>query len=239
MSEPQPGRLDMELELLVAMYPDQISYSPEARELKFTQEGATLQLRLPDTYPDSGWPDIIAAIDADKTDLRAKTKVAINDLNLSDGEEVLDTFMAAFQQVLEEHCAAQRSTSLNTPDSPSESKPSKTVIIWLHHLLATTKRKLAISTTAISGITKPGYPGIMIFSGPTAAVTEHVNTLKAENWQAFQVRYDDERLWIFAHGKGVKEVETMAEVVKHVDCESGKPGLQEQKEEFLQAVGIR
>ena len=83
----------------------------------------------------------------------------------------------------------------------------------------------------------------MIFSGPSSAVNEHVDTLKAENWQAFQVRYEEYELWTFAHGKGVKEVETMAEVVKGVQPSEGKKSEvgrgERQKKQFLEAVGIR
>jgi hypothetical protein len=118
---------------------------------------------------------------------------------------------------------------------------SKTVIVWLHHLLNTNKRKLALSpppsATPVSGCTKPGYPGILIYSGPASAVLEHINTLKAQNWQAFQVRYEEEELWTFSHGHGVKEMESMSDIVKSVGIEDhvGK----KQKEEFLKAVGIK
>ncbi|KAH7079323.1 hypothetical protein BKA63DRAFT_263948 [Paraphoma chrysanthemicola] len=236
MSQPEPTRLETELELLAAMYPEQASYVAKAREFKFTQDGAVLQLRLPDTYPEKGLPDVIAASDASKADLRAKTKAFVNDLSLTEGEEALDAVVAAFQQVLND---SYQEPSHNKSNTSSHADTSKTVIIWLHHLLAITKRKLAISPTGISGITKPGYPGIMVFSGPAAAVTDHVNTLKGENWQAFQVRYEEEQLWTFAHGEGVKEVETMAEAVKHVEG-SQKDGIHEtQKEEFLKAIGIK
>lgn len=229
MSEQKPSRLELEMELLEAMYPEQASYETKARELKFIQNGALLQLRLPDSYPDSGLPDVIAASDASKADVRAATKTAINELGLMEGEEALDAIIAAFQTVLESASTAQppKTTSSNDNDT------CRTVIIWLHHLLALTKRKLALSPTTLSGITKPGYPGVMIFSGPASAVTEHVNTLKAENWQAFQVRYEEDLLWKFGHGKGVTEVETMAEVVKGVE------GAKGQKDEFLKAVGIK
>jgi len=242
MADEESSRLEMELELLEAMYPEQASYASKARELKFTQDGALLQLRLPETYPESGLPDVIAASDASKTDLRTNTKAAIKDLGLAEGEEALDAIIAAFQQVLESNSATQQ-TSETKSVATAESDASKTVVIWLHHLLALTKRKLALSPTYISGITKPGYPGIMIFSGPSSAVSEHVNALKAENWQAFQVRYEEGELWTFAHGKGVKEVETMAEVVKGVELDDGKKSGAErgakQKQEFLKAVGIK
>jgi hypothetical protein len=230
MSEQEPSRLELEMELLEAMYPEQASYETKARELKFIQNGALLQLRLPDSYPDSGLPDVITASDASKTDVRAATKTAIKELGLMEGEEALDAIIAAFQSVLESASTVQPST---VTTSPNDNDTYRTVIIWLHHLLALTKRKLALSPSILSGITKPGYPGIMIFSGPASAVIEHVNTLKAENWQAFQVRYEEDLLWKFGHGRGVIEVETMAEVVKGVE------GAKEQKDEFLKAVGIK
>jgi hypothetical protein len=245
MSEEDPSRLHMEIQLLEAMYPEQATYDTKSRGFKFTQESATLQLRLPQDYPTKGLPDVIAATDTSKNDVRSQTKAVVKALGLAEGEETLDAIIAAFQQVLETNHDAQAAQFPTTKRSNDNSDTPKTVIIWLHHLLALTKRKLAISPTTISGVTKPGYPGIMLFSGSSAAVTEHVNTLKTENWQAFQVRYEDEELWHFAHGLGVKEVESMAEVVKAVECDSEtNPRIADgqgkrQKDEFLKAVGIK
>ncbi|KAH7405721.1 hypothetical protein DE146DRAFT_421589 [Phaeosphaeria sp. MPI-PUGE-AT-0046c] len=242
MAEPEASRLDMEVEIIGAMYPEQASYDKKARELKFTHEGALLQLRLPESYPESGRPDVIAANNSNKSDLRSQTKAAIKGLDLIEGEEALDAIIAAFQELLDQKSNEQDQISSGTTDT-TVIDASKTVIIWLHHLLALTKRKLALSPTSLSGITKPGYPGIMIFSGPLSAVVEHVNTLKAENWQAFQVRYEEAELWHFAHGTGVREVETMAEVVKSVELADAKPSEgskgSKQKSEFLKAVGIK
>jgi hypothetical protein len=243
MAEHDPSRLEMELGLLEAMYPEQASYTPKAREVKFTQNGALLQLRLPESYPESGQPDVIAASDASKIDVRANTKAAVKELCLMEGEEALDAIIAAFQQVLETSSVTQQTLLNKQSEAADKPDASRTVIIWLHHLLALTKRKLALSPTTISGITKPGYPGIMIFSGPSSAVSDHVNTLKAQNWQAFQVRYEEQVLWNFTHGKGVKEVETMAEVVKAVQPDdaiaSGSEAGKKEKEELLKAVGIK
>ncbi|OAG06664.1 uncharacterized protein CC84DRAFT_610618 [Paraphaeosphaeria sporulosa] len=234
-SEDDGSRFTMELELLEAMYPDQIKYDPKSRDLKFTGDGgALLQLRVPDEYPESASLDVLGARDARKNDLREHVRATIKDLGLIDGEEALDAVIASFQSVVDATSAASHAKDNmdETSDTSKISAPDKTVIIWLHHLLALGKRKLALSPTSISGITKPGYPGIMLFSGPTAAVTDHVNTLKAEHWQAFQVRYEEAELWTFEHGKGIREVETMADVVK---------GLQEEnrRDEFLKAVGIK
>jgi hypothetical protein len=73
----------------------------------------------------------------------------------------------------------------------------QTTIVWLHHLLNTNKRKLALSPTdhAVSGISKPGYSGVLIFSGPASGVKGHVNVLKQQNWTAFQIMYEDESEW--------------------------------------------
>jgi hypothetical protein len=232
------SRFIMELELLEAMYPEQVVYESKSRDLKFTADGgALLQLRIPQNYPEGAFPEVLGARDAHKNDLRERVRSAIkDDPSITEGEEALDAIVASFQGLLDAESAA--SHAQNNADEPCEAgttnlpAPDKTVIIWLHHLLALSKRKLALSPSSISGITKPGYPGVMLFSGPTAAVTEHVTTLKAENWQAFQVRYEEAELWKFEHGSGIREVETMGEVVK---------GLQDEdrRDAFLRAVGIK
>ncbi|KAH8719425.1 hypothetical protein GQ44DRAFT_829309 [Phaeosphaeriaceae sp. PMI808] len=206
MSEHGPSRLQMELELLYAMYPEQVSYIPKACQLKFTHHGSLLQLRLPELYPEYGMPDVIAASDSSKINMRAIAEEAIKDL------------------------------VLNTHDmAPIPIEPDT-----VHSL---TKRKLAISLTTLSGITKSGYPGILIFSGPASAVNEHLNTLKAEIWLTFRVRFEAKELWQFAHGKGVKEVGTMAEVVEAIELSGGQHSNlvkgTKQKQEFLKAAEIK
>lgn len=262
-SEDEPSRLDNEIELLIAIYPDQATYSPKSRELKFTQDSATLHLRIPDTYPELGLPDVLGATDPSKTDIRTQTKTAITALSLPEGEESLDAIIAAFQDVLSDRRERASNSSAEATqsviDTTAGSKAIKTVIIWLHHLLNTNKRKLCLSPP-FGGITKPGYPGVLVYSGPVAAVDAHVNGLKAQNWAAFQVRFEEEVEWRFGH-EGVREVESMGEVVKLLEVIEKKPRLecgqkgakrekdigaapsaaqgQRQKEEFLKAVGIK
>ncbi|KAF2679393.1 hypothetical protein K458DRAFT_422214 [Lentithecium fluviatile CBS 122367] len=235
MSQADESRLALELELIQAMYPDQVEYDVGSRDLKFSEQAALLHLRLPERYPDAGFPEVVAARDGAKNDLRDRTKEAVRAAGLAECEEALDAIIACFQRIVEETNRA-RNSQTGTESTSSAPEASKTVIIWLHHLLALTKRKLALSPTSIAGIIKPGYPGVMIFSGLASAVANHVNTLKAENWQAFQVRYEGDELWEFAHGSGIKEVETMAEIVKEV--EAGNNGAK-QKQDFLKAVGIK
>jgi hypothetical protein len=171
--------------------------------------------------------------------LRTRVKVAVKDVGLAEGEEALDAIVAAFQQVVESAPATSDANSDTT--AGANDNTSKTVIVWLHHLLNTNKRKIALlppaATPSVCGITKPGYPGVLVYSGPSIAVTEHVNDLKAKNWQAFQVRYEDEELWHFAHGMGVIEVESMSQVVKDVETEGAIGNTQ--KEKLLKAIGIR
>ena len=266
--EDEPSRLDNEIELLTAIYPDQATYSPKSQELKFTQNHATLHLRIPETYPDAGLPDVLGATDSSKHDIRTQTKTAITNLSLPEGEEALDAIISAFQQVLSDRletssiASAKSTKSTKSTKSVKErhinSNAKKTVIIWLHHLLNTNKRKLCLSPP-FAGITKPGYPGVLVYSGPVKAVTAHVNELKAQNWAAFQVRFEEEVEWRFTHGEGVKEVESMADVVKLLeiedkDCkdakttqkggkrdakEEGRQPDKQQKETFLKAVGIK
>ncbi|KAL2396967.1 hypothetical protein ABEF93_005331 [Exophiala dermatitidis] len=257
-------RLEAELSLLQAMYPGAMGYDPKSREVHYTStltstsaytlattatapssSAPTLTLRLPDTYPIKGVPEVIAARDGAKHDIRDRTKSALEESGLTGNDggegsaEVLDQIIEVFESVAAASASAvpdgdgdggregtrsesKTSTSITgdglgidvpVADTTSEIRdpqpdikpPTKTVIIWLHHLLALSKRKLAVNPTVqtgppsssssssasgISGLTKPGYPGIMIFSGPRDLVDAHVAQLKGLNWQAFQVRYD-------------------------------------------------
>jgi hypothetical protein len=265
-------RLADELALLEAMYPGLISFNSKSRDLKYTSpnsSSATLVLRLQDQYPaGTDKPQIISASDGSRNDIRNKVQQALEAIWFDEqGSEILDILINRYEEVTaataQEHLAAtsdgqHKAVEHKGVDADADSMlPCKTVIIWLHHLLATSKRKLAVnpsmnarvltsngcSPVAISGITKPGYPGIMIFSGRSDLVDAHVEELKALNWQAFQIRYDSaegsEQLyptpdeWQFSCCKGkIVEVETMAEVVQSIVNE-------EAKSIFLQAVGLK
>ncbi|KAK5563039.1 hypothetical protein LTR43_011360 [Exophiala xenobiotica] len=250
---------------------------------------ATLVLRIPSDYPDTGLPELISARDGNKDDVRDKTRRALTTgtsaLALEEGVEVLDQIITVFEDVVASSASssssdqatsvrgATTSTTNNNnhhhedPPGKRQAATAKTVIIWLHHLLATSKRKLAIAPTttmhmharghesiSISGLTKPGYPGIMLFSGPRDLVDAHVQELKALNWQAFQVRYDSDEEqhpapasssssststvastveWPFTHERGkIIEVESMADLVRGIARE-------QDKEAFLRAVGVK
>lgn len=113
-------RVETELSLLDAMYPDSITYNPQSREIRFKpsspgddehdgdDEGkkssnrhGELQLRLPDTYPSSGLPSLISASDARaRQDLRERMRRAMGELELVEGEECLDRVIGAFEALL-------------------------------------------------------------------------------------------------------------------------------------------
>lgn len=231
-SEEENERLENEIALLQAMYPDQVTFSLKNREVTFKESAeATFTLRLPAEYLTSSLPTILSSTIA-KNDTRQLLKSRVAEL--STGEEVLDSVIAAFQELVADHELESASTPERSSSNESTARKDKkaTVVVWLHHLLNTNKRKQALSPAAsVSGITKPGYPGVLIYSGPNDAVHEHVNELKGLNWAAFQVRLESEDEWMFAHGKGVKEVEGLGDVVKEVG--EGRKG------EFMEAMRMK
>ncbi|BGP12434.1 hypothetical protein JCM10213_007000 [Rhodosporidiobolus nylandii] len=67
----------------------------------------------------------------------------------------------------------------------------KVVLLWSHHLLATSKRKdiVAWSTELeLWGLSKPGYPGVIIVEGLQDHVDDFVWRIKQLQWKALQVR---------------------------------------------------
>ena len=75
-----------------------------------------------------------------------------------------------------------------------------------------------LTLNIVAGITKPGYPGVLIFSGEQTAVDAHCAELRNQRWQIFQVRYDESvlRPWKFSHLSKIVEVETMSEVAQSI-----------------------
>ncbi|QDS75481.1 hypothetical protein FKW77_004541 [Venturia effusa] len=212
--------LNDELALLESMYPEVITFDPKASQLDFAHDRSHLTLRLPPDYPVRSLPEVLSATGPQKKDLRNVVQQIIKNQAL--GEPSLDTIIERFTELVDrvEADTTNASTIHDGEAQVTADDNKKTIIIYLHHLLALSKRKLALNpssnTGAISGITKPGYPGVLVFSGPAYAVDSHVRELKEQNWQAFQVRMDADELWSFQHGYGIIEVETMAEVVSDV-----------------------
>jgi len=227
----QDDRLADELSLLESMYPEQVQYNEKGREVSYKTDGASFQLRLPAQYLESALPDVLLA-SVGRKDVREQLKRSIAACDV--GEEVLDTVVLAFID-LADAAAVDDSADQQVQEGHGgrASEGKATIIVWLHHLLNTNKRKQALSppSSEVSGVTKPGYPGVLLYSGSAEGVHEHVNELKQLNWAAFQVRLESDEEWTFAHGAGVKEVEAMKEVVAEVG--------DVRKETFLEAMRIK
>lgn len=105
---------------------------------------------------------------------------------------------------------------------------TKRLLLWSHHLLATSKRKDIVTWSRelrLGGFSRPGYPGAIFIEGLSGDVDEFVTRIKALRWQALQVRAEESD----EHGKrvcgdgreGVVEVEGLGEIVeglKRVDA---------------------
>lgn len=230
MASEEDERLQAEISLLEAMYPDQIEWDERSRELKYHSNQRSLQLRLPNAYLTDALPEILAA-NIDRADVRDQVKQHI--ASCSCGEEILDSIIYAFGGISETAVPPQSSANDSGAAPTAEDAGKATIIVWLHHLLNTNKRKQALSPASpyVSGLTKPGYPGVLVYSGPKGAVHDHVDDLKHQNWQAFQVRLESDEEWIFAHGSGVKEVEAMKDVVVAIGGS--------RKEEFMAAMRMK
>ena len=233
MPEDEDERLQAELSLLQAMYPDQVIWIEKAREVRYSVSEGSFQLRLPDGYLEDQRPDVLSAT-VGKVSVRDHLKQQIRSLNM--GEEVLDSIVSVFTDLVESSVRSNASSTTSDRglgEGIGEKSHKATIVVWLHHLLNTNKRKQALAPPSpeVSGITKPGYPGVLVYSGPADAVHQHVNDLKQQNWQAFQVRLETEEQWIFSHGPGVKEVEAMKDVVAEIGGE--------RKEVFMEAMRMK
>jgi hypothetical protein len=222
-----------ELALLESMYPE-VNFNTKASQLDFLHGKSSLSLRIPTDYPSSMLPETLSATGPQKRDLRDAVQQLIP--NQEKGEPCLDVIIERFMELVNVYenttVGSELDIKCTSVTSSTGNDRNKTVIVYLHHLLALSKRKLAlhpsIQASAISGITKPGYPGVLVFSGSLDAVDAHVQELKYQNWQAFQVRMEVSEVWNFKHGDGILEVETMAEIVSDVG--------EERKKDFLSAM---
>lgn len=225
----QEGRLADELTVLQAIYQEQVQWIERHREVIYTSESgnAKLVLRLPDGYLVSAVPEVIQATSS-REDWRDRLQSTV--AGRDPAVEHLDAIIEEFRCLAEPWSGAEDAP---TPGDQTEAEQDilakATVAVWLHHLLNTNKRKQVLSPASsdVAGYSKPGYPGVLLFSGPAQAVRDHVQELKNLNWQAFQVRLDLDEGWSLSHA-GVVEVENIGDIVS---------GLAEpQKQLFLSAV---
>lgn len=223
------ARLQDELTALQAIYPELVIWDERSREVRYKSEDgrSSLILRLPDSYLVDAVPDVISA-SAGRLELRQEIRKILTDNGPT--IEQLDAIIDEFRALAQSAISYERDPAEHV-DEPSQpqSTAKATIVVWLHHLLNTNKRKQALSpgSSAVSGYTKPGYPGVLLYTGAADAVQTHVQQLRSLNWQAFQVRIESDEEWPLPH-RGVVEVENISEIVSVL----AKP----QREEFLAAV---
>lgn len=214
---------------------------------------------LPDTYPASSLPNVAlefgTSIDnTRRKQLRDALKAIFTELPT--GTECLDELVIQLQQAVQQK---ETQTSEDTSSSfiyqqpfsknpnPTTQALTKLVLIWSHHILATSKRKFIHDTSKelnLNGVCKPGYPGIIIVEGEAANVDDFVEQIKQLRWQALSVKaemeYDVGDGGKLGSGGGdgsqsrsyVHEVESVADVTAIL-----RPvGLEEW---FLEGMGIR
>eukprot|EP00899_Mesostigma_viride_P019649 jgi/Mesvir1/27686/Mv07405-RA.2 len=64
-------------------------------------------------------------------------------------------------------------------------------LIWFHHIKSLTKRKLIVAwgdELAVTGVCKPGYPGVLVVEGEPVSLAEYVERLHSLRWKAMAVR---------------------------------------------------
>lgn len=183
------------------------------------QEKITLQLALPQEYPTGASPVVtFTAPGLSKANHHA-LQANLNDFLSSQSSSTEERLLEIVQFFIE-HIPSQSSPipAVETSEA-TQSAPDNTnciVLIWFHHLLSTTKRKAILAQQSLRGISKPGFPGILVLQGPKDIVEDAITELKGMRWQAMQVRGEIED-----HEKqlneGIHEVETVADVVEQME----------------------
>jgi hypothetical protein len=183
-----------------------------------------LQFTLPGNYPSSRNPVVgVSAPSLSKTQhqsLQTRLNSILDDLSSSSEERLLEIIESFREQIQTTSTSSTTETAGPEPSPASISSvpqgPTVVVLIWFHHLLSTTKRKAIKSLDSLRGISKPGYPGILVLQGPKTAIDEAITELKSMRWQAIQVRGEIEcEKPLIQHG--IHEVEKVAEVVGKLD----------------------
>jgi hypothetical protein len=155
------------------------------------------------------------------------------------GMELLDLIVTLFVEYLSELTESNQSADQQKGGDDTQKQHAakiKRVVIWSHHLLATSKRKDIQAWSkelSLSGYARPGHPGSVFVEGDEDQVDEFVRRLKQLRWQALQVRGEetaDKR--ICGPGDGVLEVEGLgeiAEALKKIDADTADLFLQAMK----------
>ncbi len=110
----------------------------------------------------------------------------------------------------------------------------KAAILWMHHILATSKRKEIVKTAeelSLSGVSKVGHPGAVFIEGIEANVDAFVAHIKSLRWQACQLRSEYQVDTRLLDWKGIREVDAISQVKALL--------LNEHGERFLEAMKVK
>lgn len=104
--------------------------------------------------------------------------------------------VSAVESSLESENAASRTVTSNEPPQ-RKAVETKCALLWSHHLLAMSKRK-DIQHWSVElklwSLAKIGYPGVIVVEGVRSEVDEFLRRVKALQWYALQVRYEESSL---------------------------------------------
>ncbi|PNS14753.1 hypothetical protein CAC42_1982 [Sphaceloma murrayae] len=198
----------------------------------------TLEVTLPASYPSSSKPSAyLQCDDTVSTNTRKAARSVLTNIRdrLEAGSECLDILIQELSSALEsfDTTTGEDGECGKAPDADilQQGIPQsyKRLLIWSHHLLATSKRKDIISWARelhLSGFSRPGYPGAVVIEGIEVNVDEFETRIKALKWQALQVRGSEvrESPSLVRAGTSIdfKEVEDLSDIVKGLkECEDG------------------
>lgn len=223
-----------EISLLQTMYPDEMTItkapaSSEDAEVEIRLDKShTLVFTLPSReYPVSVKPHVLLDFgshvpNSDRKELRARLKDVVE--QQESGVECVDLIIGDFKSQLESFEILKGASGAGQ-DAEKSSNAEKSVkgmrvVLWMHHLLATSKRKAILQLSkelGLAGFSKPGYPGSVYVEGEAEAVRSFVDELKSMRWQAIQERATDEvllsSLTLLGKGAaGVREVEGLGDI---------------------------
>lgn len=187
-------RQQNEVALLESMYPDELHIIKQPKNL---DEDFELEVRLdqahsmsfvlsPQIYPASSGPQVFLSFGPDiPNDARKRLRACLRDIvdNQDPGIECVDLIIGDFRQALSDMSATDNSTQTANQQPKAETSQTQglRVVLWMHHLLATSKRRAIVQLSrelSLAGFSKPGYPGSVYVEGEATAVKTFVDELK-------------------------------------------------------------
>lgn len=185
-----------EVTLLESMYPEelQVIKHPKSQDDDFEFEirldpAHSLSFVLsPKTYPASSGPQVFLSFGSDvPNDTRKQLRAHLRDIvdRQEPGIECVDLIIGDFRQTLDDFNASSHDNDVQRAGQQSSPNTSQTqalrVVLWMHHLLATSKRRAIVQLSkelGLGGFSKPGYPGSVFAEGEATAVRTFVDELK-------------------------------------------------------------